>query len=240
MDERHSTRDTTLAVGALVSVVGGAFAVIPEIDTVWKGALAIAVALAIGVPSAIYIVRRVRHAAAPVGAEAEVTRYEEDVELGVLRKGTIENVSLRVESLHALLDNLVQQLPSDDEKRSALYRGGCAAGVSWSSDFKNQFRALGLEAEDRPRQFLKWANYDATAGMGRLTVGVDPETAEGLVIMSRSFLARQDSCFPLDWWLAGYIAGTLTELLGRTVSVSPKDPSKQARSTSIFLVSPAV
>lgn len=163
--------------------------------------------------------------------------YTDNRETGILLKGDIENVSLRVSTVHSIVDTLASEIPPTARK-TALYDCGRAVGQSWASEFRRELPRLGIKRQDVLYQLLKWSEYDATAGMGRLTVAVNPQTGEGVVTLANGFLSRASSKFPLNWWFAGYLAGTLDELLQRKTSALVVNPTIDAAEMTFFHVAP--
>jgi predicted hydrocarbon binding protein len=203
----------------------------------WLQLGVIAVMLVVGVVIVVRIVRSARNLLEGRPGDDEVVRYDDDRETGILLKGDIENVSLRVSTVHRIVDTLTHAIPKD-ERQSALYECGRAIGANWVADFRHALPKLEIDKADLARQVLKWSEYDATAGMGRLTIAVNPKTGEGLAVLANSFLSREPARFPLNWWFAGYLAGSLHELLGCPIKVEVVNPRKRAATTVYFKVTP--
>ncbi|TML00328.1 MAG: hypothetical protein E6G34_02255 [Actinobacteria bacterium] len=235
---RRETGILAAAVTAVPLLVASGISLIPQLEGVWPTALGIAVLVVITVVVGVQIVRSARKLLVGQGADTEILAYQDDRESGILRKGDIPNVSLRVSTIHLIVDTLTQAIPDEDNRQSALYQCGAAVGESWVTDFHKQLLALEIEKSDLLRQLLKWSEYDATAGMGRLTVAVNPKTGEGLVALANSFLSRSPSRFPLNWWFAGYLAGSLRRLLDREVLVELLGPTEAAAPITLFQVIP--
>jgi hypothetical protein len=240
MNQSRSTRETAILAAAVTAVpllVAGGISVLPQLHGLWPTVIGIAVlAVIIGVVG-VQIVRSARKLLIGQPADTEIVAYTDDRETGILLKGTIENVSLRVTTIHRIIDTLTSAIPAVS-RQDALYQCGCEVGKTWVSDFRHELPRLEIARGDILRQLLKWSEYDATAGMGRLTVAVNPHTGEGVVTLANGFLSRTGSEFPLNWWFAGYLAGTLHELLGRKVTVDILDPTTDAASTALFRVTP--
>jgi hypothetical protein len=236
----NARRDTGILAAAVTAVpllLAACISVIPVLGGVWPTAAGIGVLLVITVVVGVQIVRSARRLLVGQGVDTEIVAYYDDRESGILLKGNIQNVALRVTTIHRIVDSLTHAIP-EQGRRDALYRCGMQVGSSWVGDFRRQLPTLEIDRHDVLRQILKWSEYDATAGMGRLTVAVDPRTGEGLVALANSFLSRDPSEFPLNWWFAGYLAGSLNELLGKRVRVELMDTTHAAASTTFFQVKP--
>jgi len=239
-DTPNARRDTGILAAAVTAVpllVAACISVIPQLGGVWPTAGGVAVLIVITVVVGVQIVRSARRLLVGQGVDTEIVAYTDDRESGVLLKGKIENVALRVSTIHLIVDSLTRAIPETD-RREALYRCGMTVGSSWVDDFRRQLPTLEIDRHDVLRQILKWSEYDATAGMGRLTVAVDPRTGEGLVALANSFLSRNPSGFALNWWFAGYLAGSLNGLLDKRLSVDLMDTTHAAQTTTFFQVHP--
>lgn len=229
MREGHSRESISvgLATGLLVAVVGGLIAVLPSLDSVWSVAGVLAIATVAITISALVLLREARRLVVRKDWGEEFTAYEFDDEVGILLKGKIENVSLRVETIQVVIDRLVAVIP-DDSKESALREAGYAAGAKWAGEFRRTLWQSGLRSDEGVRQLLRWSEYDATAGMGRLSVAMDTDFRNGSVMLHNSFLSRTSASFPLNYWFAGYIAGTMDELFDCSHEVVLQEPSQKA------------
>lgn len=240
MNPSNDTRETRLlaaGVAALPLLLAAGIGIVPQLPGVWLEALASSLLLIIASIAAIWIVRGARNLVLGQSVNSEIVGYKDDRETGVLLKGAIANVSLRVTTMHRIVDSLTNVIPESD-RQDALYSCGWDVGRSWVSDFRHELPKLKIESNDIGRQILKWSEYDATAGMGRSTIAVNEDSGEGLAIMANSFLSRTLASFPLDWWFAGYLAGSLQELLGRAITVELIDPSSEPSPTALFRITP--
>ena len=228
----------TVAVIGVTTLVAAGINVIPQLKSVWEAAPAGGVLVAVVLWLLIYIIHGAGNLLAGPSHDADVVRYNDDRETGILLKGDIENVSLRVSTVHRIIDALVAAIPGSLQQE-VLYNCGCDIGQAWVADFRKQLRKLQIDADDIPRQLLQWSEYDATAGMGRLTVAVNPTSGEGLVMLANGFLSREQASFSLDWWYAGYLAGTLREMLSRDVDVAVTKSSAGPSKATFFRVTPA-
>jgi hypothetical protein len=231
-------RDVTIAsigVAVFVAVVAALVATIPELDSAGKIAAVLIVAAVLLVPSAAVVIKEVRRLMVRREFGEELTAYHFEEETGFLLKGEIPNVSLRVESVHATIDGLVRAVPAE-QRESALREAGYAVGENWAAEFKATLWQTGLREHEVARQLLRWSDYDATAGMGRLIVAMDPSLESGTVLLLNSFLSRSEASFPLNYWFAGYIAGTMDALFDRSYAVALKEPTMAAASHVGFSV----
>jgi hypothetical protein len=237
-DTPSSRRDTGVLAAAVTAVpllVASGISVIPALGGLWPIAAGVAVLTVVMVVVGMAIVRSARRLLVGQAVDADVVAYTDDRELGILKKGGIPNVSLRVTTIHRIVDSLTCAIPAADRQR-ALYRCGCDVGESWVRDFKRELPKLEVRRDDLLRQILKWSEYDATAGMGRLTIAVDPDTGEGLVALANSFLSRHRARSVLNWWFAGYLAGSLNVLLGKRVCVELLTADAEACDKTYFRV----
>lgn len=232
---RRATGVLAAAVSAVPLLIAGVIGIIPQLHGLWPTVAAAAVIAGIVALLGALIVRSARIVFIGQGADVDVVAYRDDRETGILYKGRIENVALRVSTIHLIIDQLTRAIPEDD-RQNALYDCGYLVGQSWVGDFHKQLPRLEIARTDILHQLLKWSEYDATAGMGRLTIAVDPKKGEGLVALSNSFLSRSQASFPLNWWFAGYLAGSLTKLLETTVYVALIDQGTAKTSTTFFQV----
>ncbi len=224
-----------LASSIVVAVIGGLIAVLPSLDSVWSVAGVLVIAAAGITTSTVILVREARRLIVRQDWGEKFTAYEYDEEVGVLLKGAIENVSLRVETIHVVLDKLVAAIP-DERKEAALRDAGYAAGSKWAGEFRRTLWQSGLRSDEDVRQLLRWSEYDATAGMGRLSVAMDTNFRNGSVMLQNSFLSRAPASFPLNYWFAGYIAGTMDELFDSSHEVTLQEPSRGTAQLVAFQV----
>lgn len=232
-----STRDALLAVvyvAGIGAVLTAFISVIPDIDAVWQWPVLISLTAALLLFLGLFLMRSVQRFFF-FDPSRDVTSYMYNPERGTLYKGDIRNVALRVDTIHALVDSLVEHVP-EERRRDALYEAGRVAGIAWSSQFVKQSPRPGATGanDEIPTLLLRWAHYDATAGMGRLSVAAAPDLTVGTVMLSNSFLSTLPSCFPLNYWFAGYMAATLQQLFGREVAVELLTPRVEQQSTTLF------
>jgi hypothetical protein len=234
---RRETGLLAAAVTAVPLLVASSITIIPLLGGVWPTAIGIAILAVIIVVVAVQIVRSARKLLIGEAADAKVVEYRDNRETGILLKGKIANVSLRASTIHSIINALTIAIPPES-RQEALYSCGRSIGKSWASDFRRQLTQLEIRHEDIFQQLLKWSEYDATAGMGRLSVAVNPLTAEGTVTLANGFLSREPASFPLIWWFAGYLAGTLDEILQCSTRVEVVNASEQPTPMALFQVFP--
>lgn len=234
---RRETGILAAAVTAVPLLIASGITLIPQLHGVWPKAIGTALLAVVSTVVAVQIVRSARTLLVGEYADTELVAYTDNRETGILLKGDIENVSLRVSTVHSMVDALTSKIPPAS-RQAALYDCGCAIGMSWASEFRRELPRLEIGSQDILQQLLKWSEYDATAGMGRLTVAVNPQTGEGVVTLANGFLSRARSSFPLNWWFAGYLAGTLNVLLKHQARVEVVDPATSPLKTAIFQVVP--
>jgi predicted hydrocarbon binding protein len=228
----------TLAFTALVTVIGGLIAVFPDINTTAEILVAAIVVVVVVLPAGYYLVSRIRRLIASPEHEEELTGYTFNPEAGVLLKGSIENVALRVGTVQRLVDALSEAL-DERESRAVLFEAGYGTGKEWAAEFRKTVESVGIARRDVTRQLTRWAEYDASAGMGRLSIAVTPCYPTGMVLLSNSFLSRRSGHVHLNHWFSGYIAGTLEELLGETYEVVLLDTTEESPEGGVALFSVA-
>jgi predicted hydrocarbon binding protein len=233
-----SRREVTaagLAAAVSVAVIGALIGAIPALDTWWKIAAVLAFVVVVLGISVTVVFKEARRLVARRGAGEELTAYTYKEETGVLLKGKIPNVSLRVETIHMTIDKLVEAVP-EERKADVLHQAGYAVGKSWAHEFGESLWHYGLRKGEIAQQLLRWSEYDATAGMGRLIVALEPDLKQGTVMLLNSFLSKTSASFPLNHWFAGYIAGTMEALFGHRYEVELDDLSAEPASLVGFRV----
>lgn len=206
------------AAAIALAVLSGVIALIPSLDSALEIAVTVTLAALVLGPAAWLLLREASRLLTRREFGDELTGYTIDQQTGILRKGEIANVSLRVETVRTLLSELVSAIPND-RAAPALVAAGRTTGTAWASEFRRTLWTTGLRRDEILRAIYLWEIYDATAGMGRLSVAVDPGSGDGSVALVNSFLADEKSTTPLNHWFAGYIEGTLSVLLDRDLSV---------------------
>lgn len=235
---RRDTGILAAAVTAVPLLVASGITLIPQLDGLWAKAAGISVLALIVVLVGVPVVRSARNLIVGQESDIDVVAYRDDRNTGILMKSDIQNVALRVSTMHRIIEGLTRAIPSA-KQRDALYECGCSVGASWIADFHHELPKLQIDPDDIPRQLLKWSEYDATAGMGRFTIAVDPSTGKGLVLLANSFLSRSQSSFPLNYWFAGYLAGSLNKLLEQDLKVELLDHTSSISTVTLFEVMPA-
>ncbi len=176
----------------------------------------------------------IRNAAAQLLATLEGYSVEPDA--GLLYKGNIRNASLRVTTIHDLVDNVIASVPEGERDR-VLHAAGYQTGMSWGPEFDAECHRAELTAADLDEKLERWASYDASAGMGRLQMSISDE-GYGEVKLENSFLSDKQASHPLNHWFSGYIAGTLYHVLDRRVIVTLDTPSVDRQRSTQFRVEP--
>ncbi len=257
--EKHVIRRTSVAgiLVAIATVIGYFFLpIVPRADRVWfsivLGTILLAAFAWLGIAELIEIRReqvQIRMSTSDLNGRFSETSRElerlltdtrQDRHSGALYKGEIRNVSLRAATLHTLIDGLVHAVPSN-RRTDLLHRIGVTVGATWSQDLLDEFRRYegsnwAAVAHDTKGIMRRWAEYDASAGMGRFDFDELDDTGCGAVVLENSCLSRLPSTWPLDHFMAGYIEGTLRALLESDVSVNLVDPSTEVRPSSRFIV----
>jgi hypothetical protein len=231
----REVRIAGVAVAVAVTVIGALIGVIPEIDSVVKAVAVVVPAVLVLVASAVVILKEVRRLVVRRDFGEKLTAYQFDQETGILVKGKIPNVSLRVKTIHTTLDHLVAAVP-DYLREPVLRKAGYDVGANWAAEFRTTLWQSGLRKGEFTRQLLRWSEYDATAGMGRLVVALEPDLKRGTVMLHNSFLSKTAASFPLNYWFAGYIAGTMDVLFGVLHEVKLLDPTTEPASLVGFRV----
>lgn len=143
---------------------------------------------------------------------AQAVGIEKDVEAGVIRKGSLRNVELRVQTVQEIL--LRSLLASAEGRDRALYDAGYHWGLGWSRDFVNILSGVDVTTPEGVRSVLSdWSYYDSTAGMGRIEFQYDERGLPDGVRVHNSFLGIERDGADLRILFGGYIAGSLAGLL---------------------------
>jgi predicted hydrocarbon binding protein len=101
-----------------------------------------------------------------------------------------------------------------------LYEVGCAAGLSFGKTHKEQAKGVGLEDPVQIYTHISTAIFQ-WAGFGRIEVReLTPEGGNILVYDSFECELGKGSVMPYSQFVRGIIAGTLSELFGRTYNVT--------------------
>ncbi|MFC1786670.1 V4R domain-containing protein [Halobacteriota archaeon] len=152
--------------------------------------------------------------------------YRIDDEEGVLWKGSIRNVSLRVVTIQTILKQFKNTFDenglSEDEYKETLKRAGYDIGKGFAKDFKIVLDEQQVQERKEVQKFLNlWSDYDATAGFGRFTFNLDFTHLFGTVVLKNSFLiynvinGRTSHCA----FMEGYIAGVIKAVTKKDVLV---------------------
>lgn len=232
-DRKHLEVVFLLIGGVAVPVIASLF--LPALPESARIPVGIGVGGLVIVAGVILLFRHLRHEFAQVLANLE--GYSVDPETGKLFKGNIRNASLRITTIHDLIDNVLRAVPHE-HRDQVLHDAGYATGTSWGPDFEAECRRAALTTEELDKKLNLWAGYDASAGMGRLKMNVE-SNGFGEVVLENSFLSDEPACHSLNHWFAGYIAGTLYHVLDKRVAVTLATPSTDQQRTTHFIVEPA-
>jgi hypothetical protein len=225
-----------LVGGVAVPVIASLF--LPALPAGARVPVGIGIGGLVLVAGVFLLVRHIRQEIRTAAAQllANLEGYEIDHEAGQLFKGNIRNASLRIATIHDLVDNILQAVPPEKRDR-VLHNAGYATGVSWGPDFEAECRRAKMTMDQLPQKLDLWATYDASAGMGKLRLEVS-DTGYGEIILDNSFLSDKSACHPLNHWFSGYIAGTLYHVLDRRVTVVLETPSTERQRETHFRVEP--
>jgi predicted hydrocarbon binding protein len=154
-------------------------------------------------------------------------------------EGRVRNAALRTQSIHNLLDTIIANVPKE-EREGAMRLAGKKMGETFAETFESMPGELPNSPENLEAKLDLWTDYDASAGLGRLTFKLDSsEVGEGIVELKNGFLQSEfDSNCSMDYVIAGYLEGALERLMGKDLSVQPTQPLTQAHDRSIFRISP--
>jgi len=154
-------------------------------------------------------------------------------------EGRVRNAALRTQSIHNLLDTIIAKVPKE-EREGAMRLAGKKMGETFAETFESMPGELPNPPENLEAKLDLWTDYDASAGLGRLTFKLDSsEVGEGIVELKNGFLQSEfDSNCSMDYVIAGYLEGALVRLMGKDLSVQPTQPLTQAHDRSIFRISP--
>jgi hypothetical protein len=180
-----------------------------------------------------YLRREIRNATELL---TELEDYSFDFDGGKMFKGNVRNASLRITTIHDLVDNILRAVPEGERDR-VLHAAGYETGMSWGPEFEAECRRAEMSKDALKEKLDLWAHYDASAGMGRLTLNVS-ENGHGEVVLENSFLSDKEGCHSLNHWFSGYIAGTLYHVLDRRVKVDLATPSTDIQRRTHFRIAP--
>jgi hypothetical protein len=219
------------AVIATALAVGAAFLVerVPE-TTRFSISVGFLVLVAIYLLVAL---RRIYRIVNETNRATRVLDYRSDDETGILTKGRVRNVALRVETICLLLDDIVSGYPKA-ERVDRLEAAGYRVGRTWGKEYVRLCRTdLNIDNKPLKDKCEQWAIYDATAGMGRFEFSLTSR-GSGSITLRNSFLSDIETESELDHFFCGYLAGCLEELLGYAVTVELTNPSTEANQESEF------
>jgi hypothetical protein len=140
------------------------------------------------------------------------TGIHKDHKTGILKKGDIRNVELRVDTIREILLGVLQSSVENPSER--LYKVGLEWGKSWSVDFARIEGGADISTVEHTREVLDdWSYYDSTAGLGRILFGYDNEGRPVEAQVLNGFLGVNQDEFDLRQLFAGYLAGSLSGIL---------------------------
>lgn len=178
---------------------------------------------------------RIQHTVAKV-----LTGYKLNVDEGVIYKGNLRNVAVRLETFHKTLEYFVRACP--DTYEDTLRAAGKAVGSSFVDDFRGELISGSLDASGLQRTLEMWSTYDAAAGFGKFDFS---DVRDGIVgcktvYLRNPFLADRklggERC--LCSWVEGYVEGCLESITNAEFEVHKRCTTPTHRVCE-FLVSPA-
>lgn len=232
--------DTLTIVGALVIPLVAYF-LLPAIPASGRSAAGLAFGALLVIFAVLYFGNRFRSLRSDIAVnQSTLTQLlvgvSQDDVAGILHKGAIRNVSLRVATAHRLVNDLLFEVP-DARRAEALRNVGIQVGRDWGRTFVEECRRARLVVPTLDDKLRLWSDYDATAGMGRFHFGLGA-SGSGTVTMRNGFLSDDDAVFPLDYFFAGYLEGALGEILERSLIVQLLAPTTKRHEEAVFAVGP--
>lgn len=192
---------------------------------------------------AIWLFKRIKNATKKVIFEVTksavinaILNYSYVPNEGIICKGNIRNVIIRVESLIHILGNLTK-----DCGKEILRKVGEIVGKSFAYDFHEELiRIRGSQLSLRDKLQL-WAEYDGTAGWGKYDFSKFYENRTGEIRIRNSWLSSKQNIYePLCAFMEGYMEVILEEAfnLRCKISSSPTCQRQSVHTLCIFNVSP--
>lgn len=136
-----------------------------------------------------------------------------NIEKGLLLKGEIRNIELRMATIRTLLLSFVDE--KDPQSNEILYAVGYKWGIDWSTDLTKVASQEDQTIASRQQLLMDWSYYDASAGLGSLRFDFDKSGIPSRVHALNSFAAISSENVDMRNLLGGYIAGTITGMFGR-------------------------
>lgn len=186
-----------------------------------------------------YLLWRVLRYVREIDRRQTMLSYQVHEETGILMKGHVRNVAMRVGTMTELVEALAQDRPGSTPE-ARLKEAGIEVGRSWSRAFAT-IRQRERRTSGREEQLALWSEYDATAGWGRFDFHLNDE-GHGSVTLRNSFLSKaldppggeagtgtgagaeaRRPC--LEQFVAGYLEATLTSIFGTGVHVTLDMPA---------------
>jgi hypothetical protein len=163
-----------------------------------------------------------------------VLSYQVHDDTGLLMKGHVRNVAMRVDTMTELIEALGQNLGGLTPEEH-LKAAGIAVGTSWSKAF-TAIRQREKRASSHEEQLALWSDYDATAGWGRFEFHLNAE-GHGSVTLRNGFLStcpdgrekpdpasRKRPC--LEYFIAGYLEKSISSIFESPVEVTLDKPGE--------------
>lgn len=138
---------------------------------------------------------------------------------GVLTKTGIDNVSLRVESVHLLLRSFEAAIDDKLRFQRILFLSGLTVGRSFFDDFWAFLLAKCCIPRDYAVILSLWETYDSSAGFGSFKLlSARVEAPEIELSIQRSFLTRdllgaETKTHPFCSFMSGYVQGVISSCL---------------------------
>lgn len=145
-----------------------------------------------------------------------ILSYQVNENTGILMKGQVRNVALRVDTINELVDALASLDGNTREER--LIEAGKAVGKSWVEAF-TKIRQKEKRAKSHEEQLELWTEYDATAGWGKFDFHLNSD-GHGSVTLRNGFLSGETDRGCRELFLAGYLEATLERIYSTEISVS--------------------
>lgn len=238
MEERTSSRvpdwvwvlGAALAVGIPIGLIIEAAFHNASVTTIQNTLIACGAALALFM---IYLLWRVMRYVRAIERRQVLLSYQVHEDTGLLMKGHVRNVAMRVDTMTDLIETLARDVAGRSPEER-LKEAGIEVGRSWSSAFAN-IRQRERRASSRTEQLALWSQYDATAGWGRFEFHLNDE-GHGSVTLRNGFLSKSHEAddgagaargrrTSLEHFIAGYLETTISRVFGTEVVVTLDAPA---------------
>ena len=197
----------------------------------------------------VYLLWRVFRYVRAIDRRQTILSYQVHEDTGLLMKGHVRNVAMRVDTMTELIEALAQDRPGSTPE-ARLKEAGIEVGKSWSSAFAT-IRQRERSASSHEEQLALWSEYDATAGWGRFDFHLNEE-GHGSVTLRNGFLSKAfeaPACDDtagahgpcLEHFVAGYLQATIRSIFGTGVDVTLDMPAAgEADDRTEFMVNRSV